>query len=136
MSDSLLGVIGAGSAPERRTSSSFRASWSCFSGSPAPIVMLARPPPIFVLMTGAESMTSSRMMAKRRPTFAPVTSSKRSAPAGLNVRQDVVAAEPLLLVLLDRGVGDVVARHVGAREEVHRAPPHLGRLAGVGVVAR
>ena len=34
-------------------------------------------------MTGAESMTSSRMMAKRRFTLAPVTSSKRWAPAGL-----------------------------------------------------
>ena len=38
-------------------------------------------------MTGAESMISSSMIAKRRCTFAPVTSSKRSAPAGLNVSE-------------------------------------------------
>ncbi|GAF92686.1 unnamed protein product, partial [marine sediment metagenome] len=57
MSDSFDGVIGAGSAPERSTISSFSAFFSWVSGSPAPIVMLARPPPIFDLMTGAELMT-------------------------------------------------------------------------------
>ena len=40
-------------APERSTSSSVLAFCSWTSGSPAPSVMLARPPPILLRMTGA-----------------------------------------------------------------------------------
>lgn len=78
------GVIGAGSAPERKTSSSWRASASCLSASPEPIVMLAWPPAIFDRMRGACCTVSSRMMAKRFCTFEPVISSKRVAPDSVN----------------------------------------------------
>src|SRR3984957_6667608 len=128
MSDSLLGEMGAGSAPERSTSSSCLASCSCFSWSPAPIVMVALPPPIFVLMTGAESTMSSRMIAKRRLTFAPVTSSKRSDPAG----EDLVAPE-VFLFLVRRGVGDVVAGELRARVHVNRAPADVLELQRIRV---
>ena len=86
-------------------------------------------------MTGAESIVSSRMMAKRRLTFAPVTSSKRSAPAGEKVSRDVVLAE-VLLVLADRCVGDVVARQLGAPVKVERPPADLLQLAAARSVDR
>ncbi len=54
MSDSFDGEIGAGSAPERKHELELaRLLRAAASGSPAPRVMLARPPPIFVRMTGA-----------------------------------------------------------------------------------
>ncbi len=77
---SFEGVIGAGRAPERSTSSSLRDSSSCFCGSLAPIVMVARPPPIFARMRGALSTVSSRMIAKRFCTLSPVICSKREEP--------------------------------------------------------
>jgi len=85
MLDSFEGLIGAGSAPERRSDSSVLARARTISGSPPPIVIEARPPEILLRMTGAELISSSKMIAKRLWTFAPVTSSKRSAPFWLNV---------------------------------------------------
>jgi preprotein translocase subunit SecD len=77
-------TMGSGN-PEQQLADSRKLELVLKSGAlPAPIEICARPPPILVRMTGAESTTSSRMMAKRRLTFAPVTSSNRSAPAGEN----------------------------------------------------
>jgi hypothetical protein len=78
------GVIGAGSAPERSTSSSLRESSSCLVGSLDPIVIVAWPPEIFARMRGALSTLSSRMIANRFCTFSPVICSNRVAPDSVN----------------------------------------------------
>ena len=82
---SFEGEIGAGSAPERSTSSSLRESSSWTWGSAAPMVMSAWPPGMRVWMTGALSTRLSRMMAKRRLMFAPVMRSKMLPPCAVNV---------------------------------------------------
>jgi hypothetical protein len=48
------------------------------------MVMLERPPPMRVWMTGADETLSSRMMAIFLPMFLPVISSKRLAPKRSN----------------------------------------------------
>ena len=83
---SFEGLMGAGSAPERSTSSSLRLSSSCFCGSLAPMVMVARPPPIFDRMRGALSTLSSRTLAKRFWMLSPVICSKRVEPLSVKAR--------------------------------------------------
>ncbi len=44
-------------------------------------LICTRPPPILERMTGADCTRPSKMIAKRDPTFTPVTFSRLSAPA-------------------------------------------------------
>ena len=124
------GEIGAGSAPERSTSSSLRASSSCDSVSPEPSVICACPPAILRLDDGrgldlaVEDDGEAALDVGAGDLLEAV-----AARRGERERRRTTRRARCPLIRRGLRVAQHVAGDLGLAEEVVGAPADLGLLA-------